>query len=39
MTESMSTPEGRAAKQDLANPATGGATFTPFDVQTASPAR
>jgi uncharacterized protein (TIGR02118 family) len=36
MVESMSTPEGRAAGEDIANFATGGATFLHFDVQQAS---
>ena len=33
---SMSSPEGRAAGRDIANFATGGATFVHFDVQQAS---
>ena len=36
MGESMASPEGRAAGQDIANFATGGATFVHFDVQQAS---
>jgi len=36
MGESMASPEGRAAGKDLANFASGGVTFTHFDVQTAS---
>ena len=36
MKESLSSPEGRAAGKDLANFATGGVTFTHFDVHTAS---
>ena len=39
MEESLSSPEGRAAGKDLANFATGGATFTHFEVQTASAGR
>ncbi len=39
MGESLSSPEGRAAGKDLANFATGGVTFTHFEVQTASAAR
>jgi hypothetical protein len=35
----MASPEGRAAGKDLANFATGGVTFTHFDVQTASSGR
>jgi uncharacterized protein (TIGR02118 family) len=33
MHETLSSPEGRAAAKDLANFATGGATFAHFDVQ------
>jgi uncharacterized protein (TIGR02118 family) len=36
MGESMSSAEGRAAGQDIANFATGGASFVHFDVQQAS---
>jgi uncharacterized protein (TIGR02118 family) len=36
MVESLGSPEGRAAGQDLANFASGGVTFAHFDVQTAS---
>jgi uncharacterized protein (TIGR02118 family) len=36
MGESMASPEGRAAGQEIANFATGGATFVHFDVQQAS---
>ena len=36
MGEAMSSPEGRAAGKDIANFATGGATFVHFDVQQAS---
>jgi len=36
MGESLASPEGRAAAKDLANFATGGVSFTHFDVQTAS---
>jgi uncharacterized protein (TIGR02118 family) len=36
MGESMASPEGRAAGKDIANFATGGATFVHFDVQQAS---
>ena len=36
MGEAMSSPEGRAAGQDIANFATGGASFVHFDVQQAS---
>jgi uncharacterized protein (TIGR02118 family) len=39
MGESLSSPEGRAAGKDLANFATGGVTFTHFEIQTASPGR
>jgi uncharacterized protein (TIGR02118 family) len=39
MGESLSSAEGRAAGQDLANFATGGATFAHFDVQVASAGR
>jgi uncharacterized protein (TIGR02118 family) len=35
MGESMTSPEGRAAGKDLANFATGGATFVHFDVEEA----
>jgi uncharacterized protein (TIGR02118 family) len=35
MGESMTSPEGRAAGKDIANFATGGATFVHFDVQQA----
>jgi uncharacterized protein (TIGR02118 family) len=35
MGASLSSPEGRAAGKDLANFATGGATFTHFDLHTA----
>jgi len=35
MGRSLSSPEGRAAGKDLANFATGGVTFTHFDVQNA----
>jgi uncharacterized protein (TIGR02118 family) len=36
MGESMSSAEGRAAGRDIANFATGGASFVHFDVQQAS---
>jgi uncharacterized protein (TIGR02118 family) len=36
MGESMASPEGRAAGKDIADFATGGATFVHFDVQQAS---
>ncbi|WP_456599679.1 EthD family reductase [Blastococcus sp. SYSU DS0616] len=36
MGQAMASPEGRAAGKDLANFATGGATFVHFDVQQAS---
>jgi uncharacterized protein (TIGR02118 family) len=36
MGAAMSSPEGRAAGKDIANFATGGATFVHFDVQQAS---
>jgi uncharacterized protein (TIGR02118 family) len=36
MGQSLGSPEGRAAAQDLANFATGGVTFHHFDVQQAS---
>ena len=36
MNASMASPEGRAAGKDIANFATGGATFVHFDVQQAS---
>lgn len=36
MGQSMASPEGRAAGQDIANFATGGVTFVHFDVQQAS---
>ncbi|MCF6509242.1 EthD family reductase [Blastococcus sp. MG754426] len=36
MTQALGSPEGRAAGQDLANFATGGATFAHFDVQQVS---
>ena len=36
MGAALASPEGRAAGQDLANFATGGASFAHFDVQTAS---
>ena len=39
MGESLSSSEGRAAGKDLANFATGGVTFTHFEVQTASTGR
>jgi len=39
MRESMASPEGRAAGEDLAIFATGGVTFTHFEVQTASAGR
>lgn len=39
MGASLASPEGRAAGKDLANFATGGVTFTHFEVQTASAAR
>jgi uncharacterized protein (TIGR02118 family) len=39
MGAAMASPEGRAAGKDLANFATGGVTFTHFDVQTASSGR
>ena len=39
MGASMASPEGRAAAKDIANFATGGVTFTHFDVQTASAGR
>ena len=35
MRESLASPEGRAAGKDLANFATGGVSFTHFDVHTA----
>ncbi|MGY2074825.1 EthD family reductase [Blastococcus sp. SYSU DS0828] len=35
MGQAMASPEGRAAGKDLANFATGGATFVHFDVQQA----
>jgi hypothetical protein len=36
---SLESPEGRAAGKDLANFATGGVSFTHFDLQTASSGR
>jgi uncharacterized protein (TIGR02118 family) len=36
MDESLSSPEGRAAGKDLANFATGGATFVHYEVQVVS---
>ncbi len=39
MGAAMASPEGRAAGKDIANFATGGVSFTHFDVQTASPGR
>ncbi|MDP5183912.1 EthD family reductase [Blastococcus sp. BMG 814] len=36
MGEALASPEGRAAGKDLADFATGGVTFTHFDIETAS---
>ncbi len=36
MSASLASPEGRAAGKDLANFATGGVTFTHFDVHSAA---